>query len=101
MKRIVRLTESDLSRIVRRVINESKLLMEDEGTDLENKFSSANIGYKLESMNLSGIQKVIISSTSTNLEVASYDCKNSKAINMTKFQQSLPIIQKYCKVAFI
>lgn len=95
MKRIVRLTESDLSRIVRRVIRENRLLMEDEVFDAMNEFAAANPGYKLEGMN----RVASITNTSNQSEVASYNCDTNKVVsgNMTMFQQSLPTIQKFCK----
>jgi hypothetical protein len=99
MKRIVRLTESDLSRIVRRVIRENQLLKEDEAFELMRQFDKANPGYRLESSQ----PYATISNISNKSEVVRYDCNTNKIVsgNMGLFQQSLPIVQKFCKVAFI
>ena len=48
MKKIIRLTESDLTRIVRRVIKEQESQMTDEQIDMEIENMDENDGGKLE-----------------------------------------------------
>jgi len=99
MKRIIRLTESDLTRIVRRVMNESKgMINEEDGFAVMTAFSNSTFGsqYKLEiSGNLSHVRK----RGEGGETVAEFNCTTNKL--QSKYagyvDQMLPYLQRMCK----
>lgn len=85
MKRIVRLTESDLAQIVRRVINEEKNTLDSQLTScLKNKgYKSVDTGGKYRYMLQK--EKIISSIVSLILTIRSQDNKNKASLTITDY----------------
>jgi hypothetical protein len=89
MKKIIRLTESDLARIVRRVINEEK------SSDIYTRFKNNTM------LNLSKMGNIVSANTDDGTLMIQYDCVAKKPIvwkMQTATQQDKNDIVAYCNV---
>jgi hypothetical protein len=89
MKRIVRLTESDLAQIVRRVINEEKNTLDSQLIScLKNKgYKSVDTGGKYRYMLQK--EKIISSIVSLILTIRSQDNKNKASLTITDYNSKV------------
>jgi hypothetical protein len=94
MKRIVRLTESDLTRIVRRVIKEQSL---PRNPAAENQASiEQRIRASLNGKS-PGISDGEITATDQSITIFSYDCNSGKVTyNKNNYQVNLNDLKSYC-----
>ncbi len=90
MKRIIRLTESDLTRIVRKVINE----MYDVGSTIELTKGGKKIKYSIETIEtLNGKFGITLKDTTTG-KMESYDDRTLNALTDIPFKNGILAIRK-------
>ena len=93
MKRVIRLTESDLTRIVRRVI------MEEDGSQVASEFTGKFTQYRLGADDTnSGKVTYAQKRVEGGAVVAQYNCKTNNIISKTTgyVDQMLPYLKRYC-----